>query len=219
LYDWGTSDRLKAYPFNGSSFATAPSSQGSVTNQIWPGGILTVSANGDTPGSGVLWATVVTSGNAEDSPPAPGELYAFDAGNVATLLWSSNMNAARDSFGNFAKFVPPLVANGRVYVATWSNQVAVYGLTGTVPAPTLASVAPKQGTAGGGTNVTLTGQNFASGASVTFGGTAAANVVVASATQITAVTPSHKQGGVSVVVTNPDGQSATLAVGFTYRKH
>jgi hypothetical protein len=38
------------------------------------------------------------------------------------------MVAARDGFGNFAKFVPPLVVNGRVYVATWSNQVAVYGL-------------------------------------------------------------------------------------------
>ena len=41
------------------------------------------------------------------------------------------MNSARDNFGNFAKFVPPLVVNGRVYVATFSNQVAVYGLLGT----------------------------------------------------------------------------------------
>ncbi len=219
LYDWGAGDRLKAYAFNGSSFATTPTAQGSITNQIWPGGILSVSANGDTPGSGVLWATVVTSGNAEDSPPAPGELYAFDAGNVATMLWNSNMNAARDSFGYFAKFVPPLVANGRVYVATWSNQLVVYGLTGGAAGPTLASVAPGQGLTGGGSNVTLTGQNFAPGARVTFGGTAATNVVVMSATQIAAVTPSHKQGGVSVVVTNPDGQSATLTGGFTYRKH
>jgi hypothetical protein len=38
------------------------------------------------------------------------------------------MNAARDSFGTFAKFAPPLIANGKVYVATWSNQLAVYGL-------------------------------------------------------------------------------------------
>jgi dienelactone hydrolase len=41
------------------------------------------------------------------------------------------MNPSRDGFGNFAKFVPPLVANGKVYVATQSNQVAVYGLLST----------------------------------------------------------------------------------------
>jgi hypothetical protein len=217
LYDWGVSDRVKAFPFNGSTFATTPSAQGSLTNQIWPGGILTLSANGDTPGTGVLWATVAASGDAENNPPVPGILYAFDAGNVATELWDSNMNAARDSFGNFAKFVPPLVANGRVYVATWSKQVAVYGLI--APAPNLTTVSPTTGLTTGGTPVTLTGQNFASGATVTFGGAAATSVVVVSATQITANTPSHAQGSVNVVVTNPDGQRGTLSSGFTYHKH
>ncbi len=214
LYDWGVSDQVKAFPFNGSTFATTPSAQGSVTNQIWPGGILTLSANADTPGTGVLWATVAASGDAENNPPVPGTLYAFDAGNVATELWNSNLNAARDSFGNFAKFVPPLVANGRVYVATWSKQVAVYGLI--APAPTLTAVSPVSGPTSGGTAVTLTGQNFASGATVSFGGVAATSVVVVSATQITAKTPAHAQGSVNVVVTNPDGQSATLAGGFTF---
>ena len=76
----------------------------------------------------MLWATVATSGDAENNPPVPGELHAFDAENVSQELWNSTMNASRDGFGNFAKFVPPLVANGKVYVATWSNQVAVYGL-------------------------------------------------------------------------------------------
>jgi outer membrane protein assembly factor BamB len=93
-----------------------------------PGGILALSANGETAGTGVLWATVATNNNDANNPPATGALYAFDAGNVAKELWNSNMNAKLDSFGNFAKWVPPLVANGRVYVATWSKQVAVYGL-------------------------------------------------------------------------------------------
>ena len=213
LYNWGVSDAVKAFAFNGATFATTPSAQGPVTSQIWPGGILTLSANGSTAGTGVLWATTVaTSGDAENNPPVPGELYAFDAGNVATELWNSNMDAARDSFGNFAKFVPPLVANGRVYVATWSKQVAVYGLF----APVLTTVSPTSGPATGGTAVMLTGQNFRSGAAVTFGGAGATNVVVVSATQITASTPPHAPGGVNVVVTNSDGQSATLATGFTY---
>jgi hypothetical protein len=127
LYNWGDSDSLKAFPFNGSTFATTPSAQGGNSNQTWPGGILALSANGDTPGSGVLWATVATSGDAENNPPVPGALYAFDANNVATELWNSTTNPTRDNLGNFAKFVPPLVVNGKVYVATQSNQVAVYG--------------------------------------------------------------------------------------------
>jgi IPT/TIG domain-containing protein len=214
LYDWGVNDALKAFPFNGSTFVTPPSAHGGVTNQIWPGGILTVSANGDMPGTGVVWATVATSGDAENNPPVPGELYAFNADNVATELWNSNMNAS-DSLGNFAKFVPPLVANGRVYVATWSNQVAVYGLK-----PVITGVSPSSGPTAGGTPVTITGNNFVSGANVTFGGAAATSVIVVSATQITAKTPRHnKQGAVSVVVTNPDGGSGTLANGFTYRRH
>lgn len=85
-----------------------------------------------------------------------------------------------------------------------------------VPAPTLASVSPTSGSGNGGTQVTLTGTNFVAGATVSFGGTAATNVTVASATSITATTPAHAAGAVDVVVTNPDGQKATLANGFTF---
>jgi hypothetical protein len=211
LFDWGTNDRLKAFPFNGSTFATSPSAVGNVTNQRFPGGILALSANGETPGTGVLWATV---SNGPNPPPTPGELYAFDAGNVATQLWNSNMDAARDAFGNFAKFVPPLVANGKVYVATWSNQVSVYGPL--APVPVLSTVSPTSGPTAGGTAVRLNGHNFTPGATVTFGGAAATSVVVVSGTQITAKTPPHTQGIANVVVANRGGHSATLAAGFTF---
>jgi hypothetical protein len=149
MYNWGVSDSLKAFTFNGTTFVSTPISQGPYNNQIYPGGILTLSANGETPGSGIVWATTVASGDAENNPPVPGVLYAFNAGNVSQELWNSTMNAPRDGFGNFAKFVPPLVNNGKVYVATWSNQVAVYGLlSGTAPdfqisaSPTTMSVLP-----------------------------------------------------------------------------
>jgi hypothetical protein len=215
LYNWGVSDRLKAFPFNGTRFAATPSAQGSVTNQIFPGGILTLSANGETPGTGVLWATTAGSGDAENNPPVPGVLYAFDAGNVATELWNSTMNATRDGFGDFGKFVPPLVANGRVYVSTWSHQVAVYGLL--VP-PAVTGISPGSGRTDGGTSVTLTGKNFVAGATVDFGG-AAAVVTSVNAATITAKTPAHKPGSVNVVVKNPDGRSGILANAFIYRKH
>jgi len=134
LYNWGPNDYVKAYAFNGSTFATTPTYQG--TNApVYPGGILSISANGDEPGTGVLWATVAPSGNLYDDPTDPGVLYAMDASNVATVLWSSTMNSTRDALGNFAKFVPPTIANGKVYVATFSNKVAVYGLQPTSPPP------------------------------------------------------------------------------------
>jgi hypothetical protein len=37
------------------------------------------------------------------------------------------MDQARDDIGNFAKFVSPTVVNGKVYMATFSNTVNVYG--------------------------------------------------------------------------------------------
>jgi hypothetical protein len=84
------------------------------------------------------------------------------------------------------------------------------------PAPTVTSVAPNSGPDTGGTSVTITGTNFVSGATVTFGGTAATGVTFVNATTITATTPVHAAGAVDVVVTNPDTQSGTLTNGYTY---
>lgn len=82
--------------------------------------------------------------------------------------------------------------------------------------PALASIEPTTGSSSGGTSITLTGTNFKSGATVTMGGNAATDVVVISSTRITAVTPARALGPADVVVTNPEGLSATLTRGFTY---
>ena len=92
------------------------------------------------------------------------------------------------------------LANGFTYVAS----------------PTVSSVSPNNGPVAGGTAVTITGTNFATGTTVTFGGTAATNVMVVSATQITATTPAGSTGAVTVTVTNPGVPSGSLANGFTY---
>jgi hypothetical protein len=84
-----------------------------------------------------------------------------------------------------------------------------------VVVPTVSSVSPNNGPAAGGTAVTITGTNFAAGATVTLGGTAATNVVVVSSTSITGTTPAHAAGAVTVTVT-VNGQSGNLANGFTY---
>ena len=84
------------------------------------------------------------------------------------------------------------------------------------PFPTVTSVSPNTGSTAGGTSVTITGTNFAPTVTVTFGGVAATNVVVVSATTITARTPPGAAGPVDVVVTNVGCASGTLPGGFTY---
>jgi hypothetical protein len=64
--------------------------------------------------------------------------------------------------------------------------------------------------------VTISGSNFVSGATVTFGSTQA-TVRSLSSTSISVRTPAHAAGTVNVVVTNPSGQSATLTNGYTFR--
>lgn len=82
--------------------------------------------------------------------------------------------------------------------------------------PTISSLAPAIGPAGGGQAVTITGTNFTNASAVTFGGTAAAAFTVNSATSITATTPAHASGAVSVAVTTPGG-TATASNAYTYQ--
>src|SRR5216683_401341 len=89
-------------------------------------------------------------------------------------------------------------------------------LNSSAPVPTVTSISPNSGSVSGGTAVTVTGTNFAGGATVLFGSTAATGVTVVSSTSITATTPVHAVGAVSVVVTNADSQSGTLANGYTF---
>jgi outer membrane protein OmpA-like peptidoglycan-associated protein len=81
--------------------------------------------------------------------------------------------------------------------------------------PTLGSLTPNNGLIAGGTTITITGTNFAAGASVAIGGVAATSVVVVSSTSITAVTPAHAVGVVDVSVT-VSGVSGSLINGFSY---
>ena len=81
--------------------------------------------------------------------------------------------------------------------------------------PVVTGISPGDGPEAGGTVVTITGENFVDGATVTIGGAPATDVSVDSATQITATTPAGT-GTAVVVVTNPDGQESEPYDGFTY---
>ena len=84
------------------------------------------------------------------------------------------------------------------------------------PPPTLTRIDPNSDVVSGGAIVKIIGENFQDGAPVTIGGKVASNVVFVSSTELTVVVPAGIAGSADVVVTNPDGKSATLADGFTY---
>ena len=92
---------------------------------------IAISANGGTDGTGIVWQTTADNGSYQQ----PGTLHAFDALDLSNELWNSDV-APGDALGRFTKFVPPTVVNGRVYVPTQSNQLAIYGLKTTSPPET-----------------------------------------------------------------------------------
>lgn len=149
IYIWNENDFGRGYSFNKATglFNTAQTAQ--LTTLIkppngMPGGIMSLSANGNTAGTGIIWALTPLCGDANPTT-RPGILRAFDATDLRKELWNSEQIATtpatnpcttydpssyqiRDRMGYLAKFNPPMVANGKVYVGTFSDQLVVYGL-------------------------------------------------------------------------------------------
>lgn len=122
--------------------------------------------------------------------------------------------------------VVPAHAAGAVDVAVTNpsglKDTLVGGYTYTLPeppvAPTVSGVSPSDGPAAGGTLVVVSGEGFATGATVKFGATPATQVSVAAPTVLTAVSPAGDPGTVTdVTVTNPSGLSGTLPGAFTWQ--
>ena len=143
IYIWGEYDRLKLFRLNKpkKQFFTMPiaTSEMYVPNGM-PGAMLSVSANGSKAGTGIVWASHPYD---DDSihKVVPGIVRAFDAANLQEI-WNSKMVPERDDIGLFAKFCPPTVVNGKVYMASFSNELAVYGLGTWTTAPVIS---PKGG--------------------------------------------------------------------------
>ena len=129
---WGEADWLRAFRFDGHTFGHTPVDQSApnvhTPNRSMPGAMLSLSADGRKAGSGILWTVHPTNDDANQGV-VRGTLSAFDADDLETRLWHSDLApGGRDALGMMAKFTPPTVANGRVYMATFSQQVVVYGL-------------------------------------------------------------------------------------------
>src|SRR6266550_2608864 len=129
VYVWSENDPLRAIPFDRAGSLLSAQSQ-VVSNAAGPtgqsGAVLSVSSNRSQEGTGILWASYAYTGDAEHAV-SPGILRAFDANDVSKQLWNNQLNP-RDAAGNYAKFAAPTIANGHVYLPTFSNGVVVYGL-------------------------------------------------------------------------------------------
>ena len=122
-YEFDANSSLKAYRITNGQLGASPFSKYSPpVSSLYAG--LAVTANGGTNGTGIVW---LTTGDYSSGDPV-GTLHALDASDLSIEYWNSGMSGARDSLGWFAKFVAPTVANGRVYVPTFSNTLAIYGL-------------------------------------------------------------------------------------------
>jgi uncharacterized protein (TIGR03437 family) len=153
---WG---QLTVFPvFNAQITATAESQTPDYIE--WPGCVPTISANGTS--SGIAWVLDFA-----------GLLRAYDATNVATVLYNSNQNSSRDALGGAVKFAIPTVVNGKVYAGT-QTALVVYGLLAQQSSITIANAASgSAGPLGPGSIASLYGTGLPSSATLTVNGVTA----------------------------------------------
>ncbi|MHA4810106.1 discoidin domain-containing protein [Flavitalea flava] len=132
VYSWSENTSLKSYPVIRTNSLgnldavniVSSGLQGPTGNS---GAMMAVSSNGAVDSTAILWASHPLGCDANQSV-CPAILRAVNANDVTKELWNSNLNPS-DKIPTYAKFVCPTIANGRVYIATFSNQLMVYGLT------------------------------------------------------------------------------------------
>ena len=139
LFAWGENAELRAFAFDPSGhvkllahgselasgpLATAPENMGGM-----PGGMLSLSANGQN--NGIVWGTAPLNGDA-NKHVVDGIIRAYDAADFdpvpnpgapakLRLLW-------QQAGFKYSKFCPPVVADGKLLVPTFDGEVDVYEL-------------------------------------------------------------------------------------------
>jgi len=121
-YVWSSGKAIDQFSYNTSTGQFSPAGVFKASS-FTGGGTLTISSNNGA--NGILWAAGGT------------ELHAMNPADVsAPDYWNSNMSSGDALGGNVgAKYQFITVANGKVYVATSSSTIVVYGTSGTPPNP------------------------------------------------------------------------------------
>jgi outer membrane protein assembly factor BamB len=217
-YELSTGAALSAFNIGSTTTAITAStavSAGQVFAAAGDGNLYILGLSGTSP--------VVTGVNPNNGPPAGGTSVTISGLNLAgassvtfggvaatfTVVSDHDLSAMSPAGSGT---VDVRVTTGQGPSATSAADHFTYGTV--TAAPIVTTLSPTSGPAAGGTPVTITGSNFTGATSVTFGGHTATFQIV-SDTEITATSPPHAAGTVSVVVHSPSGHSSKTHK-FTY---
>jgi hypothetical protein len=114
VYFGASGDYIRAFPVVAARLSSAPSAT-TPNKFVYPGSTPAISANGTR--NGILWAIENTN---------PVTLHAYDAMNIRTELYNSAVQNGLNCGGG-VKWIPPTVADGKVFVPT-THGVCVFGL-------------------------------------------------------------------------------------------
>jgi hypothetical protein len=144
VYVMGENSTLRAFQYSGTALSVTPIAESAASTVTsgptaapggMPGGFLTVSSTNAAGQNAIAWAVSPRKSlwrdPASNAIPVPSILRAFNAipsGGTMTEIWNSEIDVG-DALGSASKWQPPLVANGRVYVATHNKRVVIYGIT------------------------------------------------------------------------------------------
>jgi hypothetical protein len=124
---YGGTPNLNAYTLTTAPYGltlTSSTAVGSLENRN-SGVTPVVSSNGTVAGTAVVWTIKTPSGNFNGT--APIGLYAFDGANLGHELYSAQGGVWIGNGNMGGALITPLVANGRVYLAT-DDMVSVFGI-------------------------------------------------------------------------------------------
>ena len=137
LFVWGENSQLHAWTVSTAGALTylAQGNEVASANVVntpggMPGGFCSLSSNGNTLGTAVLWCSI-PYGDA-NATVTNGRLLAYDPENLVAnpdgskglrVLWDSQAQAIPYVYN---KFQPPIVWNGRVYLPNYNGGVDVY---------------------------------------------------------------------------------------------
>jgi hypothetical protein len=126
---WQSFANLFAWSVDPGSGLISPSP----TSQTGPFALTaSISLSANATSDGILWMMQNTA-----------ELFAFDATNLANVLWTSfQAPGFRDEIDSAVKFEPPTIVNGKVYYGTNDEFVAWGLLGGTTPPPPTTTATP-----------------------------------------------------------------------------
>lgn len=149
--DGGSPDNLLAFSFNANNsglLSPSPTSK-SPNSFAFATAAPVVSANGNS--NGIVWIV----DNSAFGSACCQALYAYEATNLANMLYNSNQAASqRDVPGGAVKFTAPIIANGKVYVGS-QGKVSAFGIISTTPSAATPTFSPAPGSYTSSVNVTL----------------------------------------------------------------